>query len=490
MNLGEFIIKIGTQGDTKELEKTIQRLEAAEKKTRRMIKAQQDLAKATNDEEKALIRKNAAQQDELEGLKAAKSEHDALSASMQKNVMSTLKFIGGLKLALIVLDRMGNSLLKSNQMYMTFSKTTDISISRLNRIAGIAQMASTGLSPEQVAGDLQSLQEKIFGFERLGENAKTFGMLGINPRGMDSDQLILALRQAFKRRNYSGRAKSRMLSELGLSQEWINVLDLSDEKFNEYLKTSSKLQLDAKERNKLAKYTAKQQQNNMRWELAKQKLLIAIMPMVQDIMEAASKIALWVSNLLEKNPEWLNIVKDILIMFTGFKILRTIRAINKMVKGLKALGLLNLLGVGKGAAKVGGAAVGGGVLGGLFAKKGVRKALGKVLGKNAAKFMARQAIAGGATAATGGAGLPFAEIALAIWGLWEIGKDIFDLMEEQEDKEDDDLTPDPDEGAPRYQYSNYKSNMTNNFFNNPQPAKEAIQQLSNYHNLILAEQNR
>ena len=376
-------------------------------------------------------------------------------------------------------------------MYMTFSKTTDISISRLNRMAGIAQMASTGLSPEQVAGDLKSLEEKIFGFQARGENAQTFGELGINPWGMKGDQLLLSLRKAVKRKNYSGRAKARMLSNLGLSQEWINVLDLSDEKFNEYLKTSSKLQLDAKERNKLAKYTAKQQANNMRWELAKQKLLIAIMPMVQDIMEAASKIAVWITDLMEKNPAWLNIVKDILVMFTGFKILKTIKAINEMVKGITALGLLSLLGGGKGAAKAGGAAVGGGILGGLFAKKGVRKALGKILGKNAAKFMARQAIAGGTAAATGGAGLPFAEVALGIWGLLEIGKDIFDLMKGQDDKENDDtLTPDPDEGSPRYQYHNVKSNMTNNFFNNPQPAKEAIEQLSKYHNLILAEQYR
>ena len=55
MNLGEFIIKIGTQGDTKALDEAIKKMSEAEKKTRKQIKLMQDLAKATSDEEKALI---------------------------------------------------------------------------------------------------------------------------------------------------------------------------------------------------------------------------------------------------------------------------------------------------------------------------------------------------------------------------------------------------------------------------------------------------
>ena len=127
MNLGEFIIKIGTQGDTKALDEAIKKMSEAEKKTRKQIKLMQDLAKATSDEEKALIQKNAAQQDELESLKAAKAEHDALNSSVQKNIMSALKFVGAIGATVTMLDRMGNSLLKSNQQYITFEKQSGIS---------------------------------------------------------------------------------------------------------------------------------------------------------------------------------------------------------------------------------------------------------------------------------------------------------------------------------------------------------------------------
>lgn len=469
MNLGEFIIKIGTQGNTKALDEAIKKMSEAEKKTKKQIKLIRDLAKATSEEEKALIRKNAAQQDELDGLKAVKTEHEALSNTIQKNISTALKFIGVAGATVTMLDRMGNSLLKSNQMYITFEKQTGVSISRLNKMAGIAQMAGTGLSPEQVAGDISSLQHKIFRFERFGENAKTFGMLGINPRGMDSDRLILSLRGSLKK--YSGRVKSEILQELGLSQEWLNVLDLSDEQFKEYLKTVNKLQLTEKERKQLAKYTAKQQQNNMRWELARQRLLISVMPLVQQIMEVVSKAALAFSNFLEQNPKWLNVFRDILLLLTGNSIIKTISALTKLLAG----GIFGSL-------------IGGAAGKGLLGKLGLA-GIGRLASKKGAGAVAGVLAKRGAGALGGLAGGPVGAIFSIAMGIWTI-VDLFKLFSDKQDKEEQDITPDPDEGAPRYQYSNYKSNMTNNFFNNPQPAKEAIQQLSNYHNLILAEQYR
>ena len=468
MNLGEFIIKIGTEGDTKALDAAIKKMTEAEKKTRRQIKLMQDLAKATSDEEKELIKKNAAQQDEIDSLREAKTEHDSLNSAMQKNIMTSIKFVGAIGATVTVLDRLGNSLLKSNQMYITFEKQSNISISRLNRMAGLARLSGTNLSPEQVAGDIQSLQHKIFRFERFGENAKTFGMLGLNPKGMDSDKLILSLRNSLKK--YSGRVKSEILQELGLSQEWLNVLDLSDEQFKDYLKTSKELQLTEKERKQLAKYTFQQQKNNMRWELAKQKLLIAVMPLVQQIMDVTSKAALTFSKLLEQNPGWLKVFRDILFLLAGNSIIKSINALTKLLAGgifgtLAGLGGKGLLG------KSGLAGVS------RLAKQKGLGAAGGILAKRGAGMLG------------GLAGGPIGAVFSIAMGIWTI-VDLIKIFTNKQDEDRDDITPDPDEGSPRYQYSNYKSNMTNNFFNNPQPAKEAIEQLSYYYNLTIAEQNR
>lgn len=450
MNLGEFIIKIGTQGDTKALDEAIKKMSEAEKKTRKQIKLMQDLAKATSDEEKALIQKNAAQQDELEGLKAAKAEHDALNSSVQKNIMSALKFVGVIGATVTMFDRMGNSLLKSNQQYITFEKQSGISIGRLNKMAGLAQLSGMNLSPEQVMGDLQNLQQKFYEFG-LGKGTGIFAQMGINPLGMKADDFMPVLRQRLK--GESAATKSYILSSLGLSQEWLNVIDLSDEKFKEYLKTSKELQLTEKERKQLAEYTAQQQKNNMKWELAKQKLLISIMPMVQKIMDVVSEVSVKVANMLEKKPAWLNLVKDILLILAGGKVLKALSGLTPLVTGLFG-------GMGKTM----------GALGRVAGRKGLKTALG----------MAGKRLLGGV------AGFGFGPVVGAVFTIASgilFVKDIYDLIAEWFGKKDqeenmDAISPDPDEGGQRYNYNNVNAAMTNNFFNNPQPVSETINQLN------------
>lgn len=482
MNLGEFIIKIGTQGDTKTLDEAIKKMSEAEKKTRKQIKLMQDLAKATSQEEKALIQKNAAQQDELEGLKAAKAEHDALNSSVQKNIMSALKFVGAIGATVTMLDRMGNSLLKSNQQYITFEKQSGISISRLNRMAGLAQLSGTNLSPEQVMGDLQSLQQKFYEFG-LGKGTGIFAQMGINPLGMKADDFMPVLRQRLK--GESAATKSYILSSLGLSQEWLNIIDLSDEKFKEYLKTSKELQLTEKERKQLAKYTAQQQKNNMKWELAKQKLLISIMPMVQKIMDVASNAAVSFSRFLEAHPKWIDVLRDVLIMLAGSKVLKTIGAITKLLAG------------GTGLSKL---------LGGLGAMFGVKTAanvaknskglwgsllgfFGKTGGKGLGKLVAKRGI-GAAIGVVGKRALALAgPIGMIVSGVWLIA-DLLTMFFKKEDTEKQDALPEPAETEKRYAYHNVNAAMTNNFFNNPQPVSETINQLNAAVNRYTQYQNR
>lgn len=461
MKIGEFFIDITTKGNTKELDNAAKKLAEVEKKTRSLTNYLKRLAQATTESEKKLVKENFAQQVKLEKLNKIRTEQNALNASMRQGLISSLKWIGGLKLAIITLDRLGNSLIKSNQAYITFEKQTGISSSRLMRMSTLAQLSGSGMAPEQIAGDLKSLQRRMFEF-RLGKGAGTFAQLGINPMGMKSDDFIKVLRHRLKGR--SADYKSYMLDQLGLSQEWLHIIDLTDDKFKEYLQDSKKLTLSAKERNKLAQLSEQQQRNNMKWELAKQKLLIAIMPLVQKIMDWASDIAVKVTNVLEKNPQWLNVLRDILIMFTGAKLIGATTAIMNTVKAVKGLLGVGLLG---GIAKGGKGLLGGGLLAGLIGKTG---------GKGLARLAAGRGI-GVAAGVVGKRALglfgPIGMIASGVWLLYDICKAFFNKQEQ----EDEDIIPEPTETEPRYSYHNIKSTMTNNFFNNPVPATVAVNQL-------------
>lgn len=461
MKIGEFFIDITTKGNTKELDNTAKKLAEVEKKTRSLSNYLKRLAQATTESEKKLVKENFAQQVKLEKLNKIRAEQNALNTSMRQGLISSLKWIGGLKLAIITLDRLGNSLIRSNQAYITFEKQTGISSNRLMRMSTLAQLSGSGMNPEQVAGDLKSLQRRMFEF-RLGKGAGTFAQLGINPMGMKSDDFIKVLRHRLKGR--SADYKSYMLDQLGLSQEWLHIIDLTDDKFKEYLQDSQKLTLSAKERNKLAQLSEQQQRNNMKWELAKQKLLIAIMPMVQKIMNWASDIAVKMTSILEKNPQWLSVLRDVLIMFTGAKLIGATTAIINTVKAIKGLLGIGLLG---GLAKGSKSLLGGGLLSGLIGKTG---------GKGLMRLAGTKGI-GVATGVLGKRALAFAgPIGMIVSGVWLL-IDICKAFFNKQEQEDEDVTPEPAETESRYSYHNIKSTMTNNFFNNPVPATVAVNQL-------------
>ena len=449
MNLGEFIIKIGTKGDTKEIEKTRKRLEEVEKSYRRYLKMQQELAKAETKEEKAQIKQSYARQEQIEKLKEAESAQKGLTASVGSAIRTSLTMIGTIAGMVIALDRLGNSLLRNNQMYVTFNRQTGISIDRLNRMTGVARLSGMNLSPEAVAGDLQNLQQQIFELPYTGRNAGTFAMLGMNPTGMKADDFIVALRQRLK--GASAQQKSYLIGQLGISQEWLNVLDLADKDFKSYVALSRKLQLSEEERAQLAKYTFLQQKNNMRFEYAKQKLLLAAMPLVQQIMEAVSKIALKVSDIFEKNPVWLRLARDILLLLAGSSVLRTVKAIGSLLK----IGIFG--GLAKGLGGIG-----------RFTKALGTGALAKLLGKQVAKK--------GIMGAIGWAGGPvlgaILTIASIIWLIYDLVKPFFEKQDEKADE------PEPvDVTAGGHYYKNTNANITNHFHNNPQPVNEIQQNL-------------
>lgn len=78
-----------------------------------------------------------------------------------------------------------------------------------------------------------------------------------------------------------------------------------------------------------------------------------------------------------------------------------------------------------------------------------------------------------------------ASIGLTLWGLYDVGKGIWDILHNQEqEQEDEPISPVENMAAGNY-YRALNSNMTNNFYNNPQPAKSVMDELTNAQDLLL-----
>lgn len=449
MKLGELFIELGITGDIRPLKKALSGMDAASVKAKLLKKYLQDLKNATSAEEKTLVKRNFAQK-----VNALRTTENIKAITGLIGQITKMVTIAGA--AAVAFDRLGNSVLKANQLYINFGRQTGIPINRLNKMIGVAKLSGMNLPAEQVAGDLASLQQKIFKLGITGEGSGIFAQLGMNPMGMDSDKFLYALRQRFQ--GMSEVQKSYVLDELGLSREWLNVLNLSNKEYADFVKQSKDLQLSEKERKDLAKYTFIQQKNNMRWELAKQKLAIALLPVITKLMELTSKIAISLENAFG-NEKYGRLVRDI-ALWLGVAAVKA-GAIKKAfeflgaITGLKALG--GLFGIG-----------------GKVASTGA-KTLGKTIAKRAAG-------AGIATMIGGPVGL-IVDLALAAWTIVDI-LNVFTKKEEQ--KEEHPI----DSSELQYQYRNINSNMTNNFYNNPMPSAAITQELDTVITRYLASTKR
>lgn len=451
MKIADFFINIATKGDTRELDKTIQKMEQAQAKEKarvqfkeKILRINKLIEKATKTEQidrlkniKNQIRDNYVNQVRLTRLKeqnAALKEQQAHWVGMVKGVAAFAASIGG---ALVLMDKLSNSVLKTNQLYTNFSRQTGISIGSLNKMAGVAKLSGMNLPVEQVANDLNNLQQKIFRLGLTGEGSGIFAQLGMNPIGMNSDQFVTALRNRFK--GLSEVQKSYVLDNLGLSREWLNVLDLSDKEYDDLIKASRKLQLTEAERKQLAKYTLQQQQSNMRYELAKQRLLIALLPIMVKITELASTIAEKFANTFG-NEKGVAVMRDI-AFWLGIAAVRA-GALKKALSFVTGLGA-------------------------IFGASGKKTAL-----KGAAGFGLKTAGKGVLGAAAG----PLGWILLATTVF-----DIFGLLKQwfAKDTEADENEP-PTDIPPGLQYASVSSSMVNHFYNNPAPQQQITDELNFY----------
>lgn len=450
MKLGELFVELGVKGDTKKLKETLKQMKEAEEKITRQIKKEQELTKATTEEQKALIKKKYALQEDISKTQQAIEKKQKFNNTIKSSIANIRNVAMAVTGAVVALDRMGNALLKNNQAYMTFNRSTGIGFDRLNKMTTVAQLSGMNMSPEQVMSDIQGMQQRLYRTALEGGDTKIFQMLGFNPLGMKSEQLIDKLRSRI--RGMSAQQITYTLEELGLSQEWVNVLTKSDKKYKEMLAKSKELTLSTSQRKKLDSLVAQQQETNLRFTKVMNELLIQILPYVQKIMSAFIN---WVQPIAENEKACKSILKslgDIL------KIMLVMKGINIFAGALKGLG---------------------GILGGLGLTGGLgAKGLGKIAGKGALRGL--------------GLAIPGLNLLMGGWLIYDIvkaglsikdalsdtAKNIQNGAEELEDEINKDEYVPPESNATSFLNRNIKAMFTNNFYNNPQPAGQVSSEMA------------
>lgn len=296
MKLGDLFIELGTKGNTKELEKTLKQLKEAEKKTAAQIKLNKDLTKATTDEEKALIKKNYAQKQEIQATEKAINKSKERNKAILAGVKGFTAFVSAVSLAIGVLDRFVNASAKSQQSVQTFSQMSGISVDTINKYASAARSKNYNVTRESVAQSMATLAQNLRN-QQIGDTtiAEGLGFLfnaaggkQFDPYGMNATQFLEALRESLVGVNDEWASAS--LERLGISPDLLPMLRMSKSEFasvqNRFLTGA---QAEEERRRAIAIQEKKDQ-----LEAKRQELEIQLIPVLEKTVDALTRFVNWV----------------------------------------------------------------------------------------------------------------------------------------------------------------------------------------------------
>lgn len=239
MKLGELFIKLSTKGDTKNLEKALKQLKEAEKETRTQLKLKRDLAKATTEEEKQIIRKNHAQKKEIDVTQKLLNKQKERNQAIMAGIKGFAGFVTAVSLAIGVLDRFINSSAKANQSVLTISQSSGMSADLINKYASASMDKNLNVTREGVAQTINSLSQKLRGLqvgevdESLLQGMQLLQVMGgssFNPYGLNAEQFLEGLRKSLV--GVDDEWASDILQRMGISPDLLPMLRMSKEEFD------------------------------------------------------------------------------------------------------------------------------------------------------------------------------------------------------------------------------------------------------------------
>lgn len=309
MKLGELFIQLGVKGDTKELDKTIKQMEEAEKRSNALVKYRKDLAKATNENEKALVKKNFADKIQLENLKKQQTAVQKNTSGWIGLAKGVLGFVAAAGVAYKATERMVTSLAQANQQMINFQRTTGISFASLNKYASANAAVNFNSSIEGTAQTMSRLANNLWDI-RMGrgdispyQELAFVGGKAFNPMGMSVEQLIESVREAIK--GVDDLQATNIIQRMGFAPDDLLMLRMSREEFEKI----NDLFLSPKQREEMNKYGLELKKINLAFQKTSQSLIIDI-----------AKPFLAISRIIERlwNGIYKTVIKPTVL---GFKII-------------------------------------------------------------------------------------------------------------------------------------------------------------------------
>lgn len=309
-SLGELFIELGVVGDTKELDialntmkETVQAVDKQIQKTQRLIKYHQDLAKATDATEKKLINSVFADEVNKDKLLAQK---DALNKNIEANknlangIAEVVKGIGAFVTAIagaaVAVNKLTNDLVKSNQVFLNLTRTSDIALSSFQKWNSIGKMYGV----DNAAQQLEGLNQRLFELRLTGQGARGFQLAGINPTG-DAENVLEQLRNRVS--GMSDTSASYLLREMGLDPQMLHLLRIGREEFAALNKEMEKYRLTPEQIKSIQDMNVQLQIANQKLRYFRDKAVLKLMPVWVRVVKSFARVTEFLTKVIKKFKE-------------------------------------------------------------------------------------------------------------------------------------------------------------------------------------------
>lgn len=162
------------------------------------------------------------------------------------------------------IDAMTLSLAKNNQFYNTFQRRTGMSAYDISGLATSASFLDMNLSEAQAVSELQGLQSRLTKLSITGEGAMPFQLAGINPIGMNSDDLMKSLN--IRMQGLTAPQQAYLADQLGVSS-LLPMLQLTSDKYDELIEKNKKFSLTDEQLSQLMEYGTELKMIQKQWDI-------------------------------------------------------------------------------------------------------------------------------------------------------------------------------------------------------------------------------
>jgi len=216
---------------------------------------------------------------------------------------SAFSNVMGLKTAVVAAGAsfayFANETFKSVQALENFERATGLSVNKLQQFQRVANLSGTGLDGDQVASQVQALQQNLTDLKFGGGNTQAFRLLGIDVSGKDAFQVMEDMRQAIA--GLSDAEATNIIGKAGFSPEMLKILRMSNKEFEKMGKGSFMSAKGRKDVIEMGKAMAKVTTIFKEWK----DLLVAMLAgtvgnflgMISDLMEGLQGLATAIYNV-------------------------------------------------------------------------------------------------------------------------------------------------------------------------------------------------